>query len=137
MLCWSFGPTKGHVEDGAAATTGRTEEQVVCVGAKASYPEYLNHVEELAVDVADDGDGGINVDDIALFHQELFSFCANGLDDRVCKQLLPVEPRYALVEVNRGCEWRGNQLLCRWWRLRKLCYVPGRPGIAVECDSEP
>jgi len=42
----------------------------------------------LAVDIADDGDGGVDVHDIAFLHEELFGFGAYRLDDRICKELL-------------------------------------------------
>lgn len=51
------------------ARSQRTKEEIVRIWNMAAYPENLNEVVELAVDVADDGDGGADVDDIALAHE--------------------------------------------------------------------
>lgn len=40
--------------------------------------------------------------DITLFHQQLFSFGADGFDDGVGEELFLVEPADAFVEVNAG-----------------------------------
>jgi hypothetical protein len=52
------------------------------------------------VDVADDCDGGADVDDVALAHEELLGLCADGLDDGLGEELLLVQARDALVQVD-------------------------------------
>lgn len=81
-----------------------TEEQVVGVWTRAADFEDLEQVEELAVDVANDGYGSLDVDDIALLHEHLLGLCAYGLDDRLGKQLLLVEPLNALVKIDAGLQ---------------------------------
>ena len=78
----------------------RTQEQIVGIWAGSPNLEYLYHVEELAVDVADDGDGGSDVHHIALLHKELLGLCTYGLNDRLGQQLLLVQARYAFVQVD-------------------------------------
>lgn len=80
----------------------RTQKQIVGVGTPASYFEYLYQVKELAVYVADDGDGGEDVDDVALAHKQFLCLGADGLDDGLGEELLLVQARYALVEIDRG-----------------------------------
>jgi hypothetical protein len=46
-----------------------TEEEVIGIGAEAADLEYLNHVEELAMDIADYRHRGGNMDHIAFLHQ--------------------------------------------------------------------
>lgn len=77
-----------------------TKKQVVCIGTESSDLEYLNHVEELSVDISDHRDRSRNVDDIALFHQQFLRLGAYRFDHRVCQQLFPVESLNALVEVD-------------------------------------
>lgn len=77
-----------------------TKEEVVCVWAVAANLEYLDEVEELAVDVADNCDGGADVDDIALAHEQFLGLGADGLDDRLGEEFLLVEARDALVQVD-------------------------------------
>lgn len=60
------------------------------------------------MDVADDGDGGVNVHDIALLHQELFCLGAYCLDDRVGEKFFFVEASNALIEVDGGCDAAGS-----------------------------
>jgi hypothetical protein len=79
------------------------EEEVVCVRAVAADPEYLDEVEELPVDVAHDGDGRGDVDDVALAHQQLLSLGAYRLDDGFREEFFLVEACYALVQVDRRC----------------------------------
>lgn len=45
-----------------------------------------------------------NMDHIALFHQQLFSFGAYCLNHRVCQQLLSIEPLYTLIQVDTRCD---------------------------------
>jgi len=78
------------------------EEQIVCVGAETADAKDFEHVEELAMDVADDGDRCCYVHHITLLHKELFRFGAYGFDDRVGQELLFVEPRNTFVEVDGG-----------------------------------
>lgn len=56
------------------------------------------------MDIAHDGDGGRNVNDIALAHQQLFCFGAYGLDHRICEQLPVIETLDTLVQVNALCK---------------------------------
>ncbi len=45
-----------------------TEEEVIRIWAVSANAEDLDKVEELSVDIANDGDGSCNMDDIALAH---------------------------------------------------------------------
>lgn len=55
------------------------------------------------MNIANHSDWGLDVYDITLLHKQLFRFCAYSLDDRLGQQLLLVQTRYALVEVNGSC----------------------------------
>lgn len=115
-----------------AAINVVAEEQVVGVWTRAADFEDLEQVEELAVDVANDGYGSLDVDDIALLHEHLLGLCAYGLDDRLGKQLLLVEPLNALVKIDAGgksghdgggcacsrkqVRWASERSLGRWKR---------------------
>ena len=80
-----------------------TQKEVVRIRTIAANPEDFNEIEELAVDVADDSDGGPNVDDVALAHEQFFCLGAYCLDDRLCQKFLLVKARYALVQVDGRC----------------------------------
>jgi hypothetical protein len=82
---------------------GRTQEQVVGVGAGPANLENLHHVEELAVDVTDDGHGRADVHHVALLHEQLLGLGAYRLDDRFGEQLLLGQARDALIEVHGIC----------------------------------
>lgn len=60
-----------------------TQEKIIGVGTGPSNLEYLNHVEELAVDIAHDGNRCPDVHDIALLHEQLLGFGAYCFDDRL------------------------------------------------------
>lgn len=90
------------------------QEEVVCVWAEAADLEDFEHVEELAVDVADDGDGGEDVHDVGLVHQLLLELVAYGLDHGFREELLLVQALDAFVEVDGGL---GGVSLRRWWGL--------------------
>lgn len=77
------------------------EEEVVCVRTVPADPEYLYEIEELSVDVAHDGDGGCDVDYIALAHQQLLCLSAYRFDDGFGEEFFLVETCDALVEVDR------------------------------------
>ena len=68
--------------------------------------EDLYHVEELAVNVTHHGDGRLDMDDIALSHQQLFRFGAYCFDDGLGEKFLVVQSGYAFVEVYAGCVGR-------------------------------
>ena len=73
-------------EIGAAAAAGEgpgllTEEEVICIGTESADFEDFYQVIELAVDVADDSDGGLDVNNVALAHQKLFGLGAYCLND--------------------------------------------------------
>lgn len=95
----------------AVSRTGRvwharrpfTQKEIVCVRTRSSDLEDLHHVEELAMDVADDRHGRSNMHDIALLHKQLLRLGAYCLDDRLSQELFLRQPRYALVEVYGSC----------------------------------
>lgn len=60
-----------------------TKEEIVCIRTETTYPEYLEHIKELPMDISHDSDGRSDVYDIALFHQQLLRFGAYCFDDRV------------------------------------------------------
>ena len=57
-----------------------TKEKIICVRTKATNLEDLQHVKELAVDIADYSHWGGYVNDIALLHEHLLGFGAYCLD---------------------------------------------------------
>lgn len=79
-----------------------TQKEIVGIRTVSANLENLYHVEELAVNVADNGDRGLDVHDIALLHQQLFRLGADGLDDRVGEELFAVEAGDALIEIDTG-----------------------------------
>lgn len=130
-----------------------TEKEVVGVGTWSADLEDLEQVEELAVDVADDSHGRLDMDNIALFHEQLFCLCANRLNHRLCKQLLLIESGNTFVEVDaglqtsaliahthsqtaqgearRGAAYKGDRAL-----LLQVCAVLGRNYQGSKCASE-
>lgn len=78
------------------------------------------------MNVADNGDRGLDVHDIALLHQQLFRLGADGLDDRVGEELFAVEAGDALIEIDTG--WGKCQYAVLGGVARDS--IPGRPGIA-------
>ena len=80
-----------------------TKEKVVCIWAKSSYLEYLNHVEELSMYVSNHRNGRSDMNDIALLHQQLLCFGAYCLDYGLSEQFFFVEPFDAFVEINARC----------------------------------
>lgn len=81
----------------------RTQEQVIGIWTETANFEDFEHIKELAVDVADDSDGGGDVYNIALLHQHFFRFCTYCFNQGFGKELLFVELRDAFIEVNAGC----------------------------------
>ena len=87
-----------------------TKKQVIGIWTEATYLENLNHIEELTVDIPNHSDGSSDMDDIALLHQQLLRFCTYRLDNRFRKQFLPIEPLYALIEIDGSyCRHRRQQ----------------------------
>ena len=66
------------------------EEEIIRIRAKAANLEDFDHVEELAMDVAYNGNGRGDVHDIALFHQQFFRLGAYCLNDRFGKEFFLV-----------------------------------------------
>jgi hypothetical protein len=81
-----------------------TQEKVIGVWTGPANFEDFHHVKELAMNVANNGDGRPDVNHIALLHEQLFRLCANGFDHRLGQQLLLGEARYTLIEVYGGCQ---------------------------------
>lgn len=81
------------------------------------------------MDVAYHGDGGAHVDDIAFSHEELLRLGAYGLDDGFGKELLFVETRDALVQVDGG--WLVRQRLPNAYSraMRERFCEPGKLGM--------
>jgi hypothetical protein len=67
-----------------------TQKEIICIRAKATYSENLYEIEKLTVDIPNDCDGCCNMDDVALFHKQLFGLCAYCFNHRVGEQLLLV-----------------------------------------------
>lgn len=105
-----------------------TEEKVVGVWTRAADFEDLKQVEELAVDVANNGYGSLDVDDIALLHEHLLGLCAYGLDDRLGEQLLLVEALNALVKIDAGLQ---TSALARRRILATTGALQGSPGMVA------
>lgn len=78
-----------------------TQKQIICIGAVAADLENLYQVEELSVDITHDGNGGFDVHDVALAHEQLLCFGAYRLDHGFGEEFLLVETSDALVQVNR------------------------------------
>lgn len=51
------------------------------------------------MDVSDDGDGCLDVDDVALAHQELLCLFANLFEERLAEELFPQQDRDGAIEV--------------------------------------
>lgn len=66
------------------------QEEIVCVGAGAANLEYLEHVEELAVDVANHSDGRQDMHHVGLVHELFLELVAHRLDDRFGEEFLLV-----------------------------------------------
>lgn len=114
-----------------------TEEQVICIGTVAANLENLNQVEELAVDVADDGDGGLDVHDVALAHEQLLGFGADGFDDGLGEQFFLVEARDALVQVDGS--WSSQISLASSRPVGAgfdVFCLPGSPGIVAAGEKK-
>ena len=110
-----------------AGSRRRTQEQIVGVRAGPANLENLHHVEELAVDVAHDGDGRADVHHVALLHEQLLRLCAYRLDHRLGQQLLLGQARYTLIEVYGGC---GGQYAPTKRMGAPATDVHGSPGMA-------
>lgn len=50
--------------------------------------------------VAHNRDRGLNMNHIALFHEQLLRLSTNSLDNRLGKQLFPIEPLDALIQID-------------------------------------
>jgi len=72
-----------HVRMWRASHPVRTQKEIICVGTWPGNLEYLHHVEELAVDVANNSDGCSYVYHITLLHEQLLCLCAYRLDHRL------------------------------------------------------
>ena len=82
------------------AQRGRGEIRVFFVSAHAQ-SERL-HREHPPMDVSDDGDGCLNVDDVALAHQELLCLFANLFEERLSEELFPQQDRDGAIEVEHA-----------------------------------
>lgn len=80
-----------------------TKEKIIRIWTIASYPEYLDQIIKLAVNVSDDSDWCFDVDDIALTHEKLLGLGAYRLDDGLGEEFLFVQTLDALVKVDRSC----------------------------------
>lgn len=87
-----------------------TEKEVIRIWTESPDLEDLNQVVKLAVNVADNGDGGSNVYDITLFHQQLLRLGAYRLNNRICQQFTFVDPFDALVQVDASYIAKINKL---------------------------
>lgn len=83
-------------------TAAHTQEEIVCIGTVTSDSEDLDEVEELPMDVSDNGYGGADMDDVALTHEQLLRLCAYCFDDRLGEKFFLVEARDTLVQID-GC----------------------------------
>lgn len=73
-----------------AAVDVVAQKEIVRVGAEAANLEYLEHVEELAVDVANHGDRRQDVHHVGLVHELLLELVAYRLDDGFGEEFLLV-----------------------------------------------
>jgi hypothetical protein len=87
-----------HMRDGPILT----QEEVVRIRTWSTNLKDLHHIEELAMDITDNGDGCSDVNHIALLHEQLLSLCAYCLYDRLRKQLLLGQPGYTFIQVYAG-----------------------------------
>lgn len=78
-----------------------TKEEVIGVGTISANFENLDEIEELPVYISYNCDGGLDVDHIALLHQQLLGFGAYCFDDGFGEQVLLVEAFYAFIEIDR------------------------------------
>lgn len=54
------------------------------------------------MNVSDDGDRRLDVNDVALAHQELLCLFANLLEERFAEELFPEEDRDGTIEVEHS-----------------------------------
>ena len=90
-----------------ARRTGRpsealTQKEVICIWGGPAYPEYLDEIVKLTMDVTDDCDRRGDVDDIALAHQDFLGLLAYFSKKGLSEQLLVAQPFDARIEI----EWR-------------------------------
>lgn len=74
-----------------------TEKQVVRVGAETPYPEDLQQIKELAMNIPYHGNRSLDMNDVALLHEQLLGFGTDGLDYWLSQELLAVEPLDAFI----------------------------------------
>lgn len=79
-----------------------TEEQIVCVGAESPDAKYLQQIKELAMDVPHHSNRRLDVDDVALLHEQLLGLGTDGLDYWLGQKLLAVESLDAFIQVDSG-----------------------------------
>ncbi len=113
-----------------AAVDEIAQEEVIGLGTHAAVLEELHEVEELAVDVAADGDGRIHMLHITLFDQDLARLEAELLHLRLGERLAFLELLNLQIQiaahgsVEKTAEADG--------RLAVQCRQPSRPGAEVE-----
>lgn len=89
------------------------------------------------MNVTDDGDGGLDVDDVALPHEQLFRLFADLLQEGLAEELLAQEDRNRPVEVQHRSF--GSRMLratfCAVWIARvEGCVVEG--GDDARCGAD-
>ncbi|KAG6248280.1 hypothetical protein E4U23_003123, partial [Claviceps purpurea] len=55
-------------------------EKVIRIGTIAAYSKYLDKIEKLSMDIADNGNRSQHVDDIALAHKQFLRLGAYGFN---------------------------------------------------------
>ncbi len=78
-----------------------TKEKIVGIWTESSNLKDLDQVEELAVNIPHNGNGCLNMYNVALLHQELLGFGTYCFDDGFCKEILLVQAFYTFVKIDR------------------------------------
>jgi hypothetical protein len=79
-----------------------TEEKIICIGTKATDPEDFQQIEELAMNIPNNSHRRLDMNHIALFHEQLLRLGTDSLDHRLSQELLAVYSFDALIQVDTG-----------------------------------
>lgn len=117
-----------------------TEKKIVCIGTKASNTKDLQQVKELAMNIPNHGYRCLDMNDIALFHEQLLSLGTDGFNHRFSKELFAVKSLDALIQVDTGCcdvsnAYRSSEGPGPEYRLAAAHNILGRPGIATKVSG--
>ena len=114
-----------------------TEEEVVCVRTLPTNAKDLQQIKKLAMDITNNGHRSLDMDHIALLHQQLLGLGADGLDHGLSQELLAVEALDALIQIDTSFNKVSTHSTVTNQKqhvriLNTSAHLLGRPGIAVD-----